>query len=71
EDENGQPSRTTLESVVRSAERAHLLAALRATQWRKAEAARMLEIARTTLNRKIEEYGLEQESPAHVDRSDP
>jgi DNA-binding NtrC family response regulator len=71
EDENGQPSRTTLESVVRSAERAHLLAALRATQWRKAEAARMLEIARTTLNRKIEEYGLEQEAPPHLAPTEP
>jgi hypothetical protein len=34
---------------------------LRATHWRKAEAAALLGIARTTLNRKIEEYGIEKE----------
>jgi hypothetical protein len=35
---------------------------LRATHWRKAEAAALLGIARTTLNRKIEEYGIEKEA---------
>jgi hypothetical protein len=31
----------------------------------------MLEIARTTLNRKIEEYGLEQEAPPHLAPTEP
>jgi two-component system response regulator HydG len=61
EDEEGQPARSSLAAVVRSAERAHIAAMLRATHWRKAEAAALLGIARTTLNRKIEEYGIEKE----------
>jgi DNA-binding NtrC family response regulator len=71
EDEEGQPARSSLAAVVREAERAHILAMLRATHWRKAEAAVLLGIARTTLNRKIEEYGLEREGLRAVGPSQP
>jgi DNA-binding NtrC family response regulator len=46
--------------TLREAERAHIVRALEATGWNKKEAARMLEISRGTLYRKILEYGLEQ-----------
>jgi len=45
--------------TLREAERAHILRALEATAWNKKEAARILEISRGTLYRKIVEYGLD------------
>ncbi len=50
-----------LSEVVEAVERAHILRALRATQWVKGEAALRLRIARTTLNRKIAEYRLDRD----------
>jgi DNA-binding NtrC family response regulator len=44
--------------TLREAERGHILRALEATSWNKKEAARILEISRGTLYRKIVEYGL-------------
>ena len=41
------------------AERAHIIRVLDAAAWNKKEAARLLEISRGTLYRKIVEYGLE------------
>src|ERR1700694_2717307 len=46
------------------AERAHIVRVLEAVQWNKKEAARVLDISRGTLYRKIEEYTLEPESRA-------
>ena len=46
--------------TLREAERAHIVRTLAAAAWNKKEAARMLEISRGTLYRKILEYGLEQ-----------
>jgi transcriptional regulator of acetoin/glycerol metabolism len=51
------------------AERAHILRVLEATTWNKKEAARLLDISRGTLYRKIVEYGLEPES--RVSRNRP
>ena len=48
--------------TLREAERAHIVRALAAAAWNKKEAARMLEISRGTLYRKILEYGLEQDA---------
>jgi DNA-binding NtrC family response regulator len=48
--------------TLREAERAHILRVLEAAAWNKKEAARMLEISRGTLYRKILEYGLEDDS---------
>ena len=45
--------------TLREAERSHIVLALESTSWNKKEAARMLEISRGTLYRKIVEYGLE------------
>ena len=42
------------------AERAHISRVLEAVQWNKKEAARVLDISRGTLYRKIAEYALEQ-----------
>lgn len=50
-----------LVEVVEAVERAHILRALRASEWVKGAAAIRLGIARTTLNRKIEQYRLDQE----------
>jgi DNA-binding NtrC family response regulator len=52
--------------TLREAERAHILRALEATSWNKKETARILEISRGTLYRKIVEYGLDdpKRSPA-------
>jgi DNA-binding NtrC family response regulator len=47
--------------TLREAERAHIIRALEAAAWNKKEAARLLEISRGTLYRKIVEYGLEPE----------
>ncbi|MBY0497612.1 MAG: sigma-54 dependent transcriptional regulator [Cyanobacteria bacterium] len=44
---------------LRDAERAHIIRVLEATDWNKLEAAKVLDISRGTLYRKIEEYGLE------------
>lgn len=51
-------SSTRLPSL-RDAERAHIIRVLEATNWNKLEAAKVLDISRGTLYRKIEEYGLE------------
>jgi DNA-binding NtrC family response regulator len=53
--------------TLREAERAHILRALEATTWNKKEAARILEISRGTLYRKIVEYGLEHPKRADGD----
>jgi DNA-binding NtrC family response regulator len=50
---------TTRFPTLREAERGHVLRALEAVNWNKKEAARVLDIGRGTLYRKIEEYGLE------------
>jgi transcriptional regulator with PAS, ATPase and Fis domain len=44
---------------LRDAERAHIIRVLEAVQWNKLEAAKVLDISRGTLYRKIDEYGLE------------
>src|SRR6186713_775859 len=44
------------------AERAHIVRVLEGTAWNKKEAARLLDISRGTLYRKIVEYGLEPET---------
>jgi DNA-binding NtrC family response regulator len=46
--------------TLREAERAHILRVLEAAAWNKKEAARLLEISRGTLYRKIVEYGLDE-----------
>jgi two-component system response regulator HydG len=48
---------------LRDAERAHIIRVLDATRWNKKEAAKVLEISRGTLYRKILEYGLERADP--------
>jgi len=53
-----EESSTRLPSL-RDAERAHIIRVLEATEWNKLEAAKVLDISRGTLYRKIEEYGLE------------
>jgi two-component system response regulator HydG len=45
--------------TLRDAERAHIIRVLDAAGWNKVEAARILDISRGTLYRKIEEFGLE------------
>src|SRR6476660_2653490 len=45
------------------AERAHISRVLAAVHWNKKEAARVLEISRGTLYRKISEYSLEPSDP--------
>jgi DNA-binding NtrC family response regulator len=50
--------------TLREAERAHILRVLDAVGWNKKEAARLLEISRGTLYRKIVEYGLEEDAGA-------
>ena len=44
--------------------RAHVVRVLEAVEWNKKEAARVLDISRGTLYRKIVEYGLEPEPRA-------
>jgi transcriptional regulator with PAS, ATPase and Fis domain len=58
-----QPSGEQLPTLA-DAERAHIVRVLEATQWNKKEAARVLDISRGTLYRKIVEYQLEPESRA-------
>ena len=48
--------------TLRDNERAHIAVVLDAVGWNKLEAARVLDISRGTLYRKIEEYGLEPSS---------
>jgi DNA-binding NtrC family response regulator len=56
--------------TLRDAERTHIQRVLEAVSWNKKEAARVLEISRGTLYRKILEYQLEQDSRlARVDSS--
>ena len=45
--------------TLRDAERAHIIRVLEATEWNKLEAAKVLDISRGTLYRKIDEFGLE------------
>lgn len=49
--------------TLRDAERAHIIRVLEAVSWNKLEAARVLDISRGTLYRKIAEYGLEPADP--------
>src|SRR5207253_6735320 len=57
------------------AERAHIVRVLEAVQWNKKEAARVLDISRGTLYRKIVEYRLEPEPTSggsrRIRRADP
>jgi DNA-binding NtrC family response regulator len=55
--------------TMREAERAHILRALEAVGWNKKEAARVLEISRGTLYRKIVEYSLDSESRTSRNRT--
>jgi DNA-binding NtrC family response regulator len=55
------PTSDRLPSLADS-ERAHIVRVLEAVQWNKKEAARVLDISRGTLYRKILEYGLEPEA---------
>jgi DNA-binding NtrC family response regulator len=48
------------------AERAHIARVLEAVHWNKKEAARVLDISRGTLYRKIAEYALEPQGPALI-----
>jgi predicted DNA-binding protein (UPF0251 family) len=48
------------------AERAHIVRVLEATTWNKKEAARLLDISRGTLYRKIVEYGLVRREPERL-----
>jgi DNA-binding NtrC family response regulator len=50
-------------ATLREVERAHIVRALEASGWNKKEAARLLDISRGTLYRKIVEYALEPASP--------
>jgi transcriptional regulator of acetoin/glycerol metabolism len=49
--------------TLRETERAHIVRVLEATAWNKKEAARLLDISRGTLYRKIVEYALEPVAP--------
>jgi DNA-binding NtrC family response regulator len=51
------------------AERAHIVRVLESTSWNKKEAARLLDISRGTLYRKIVDYGLEPEAPVSRNKS--
>ncbi len=57
-----QEESTTRLPSLRDAERAHVIRVLEAVEWNKLEAAKVLDISRGTLYRKIGEYGLEQPS---------
>ena len=56
---------------LREAERAHIVRILDACTWNKKEAARILEISRGTLYRKILEFGLEPQAPGSQSRNKP
>ncbi len=49
---------SSLKDALRGPERRHILRALRQTDWNKHSAARKLQISRSTLYKKIQEYGL-------------
>jgi DNA-binding NtrC family response regulator len=55
--------------TLRDAERTHIVRVLDAVSWNKKEAARVLEISRGTLYRKILEYGLERDPRASQNRT--
>lgn len=55
--------------TLRDAERAHIVRVLESVSWNKKEAARVLEISRGTLYRKITEYTLEPESRTSRNRT--
>jgi DNA-binding NtrC family response regulator len=55
--------------TLRDAERAHILRVLEGVGWNKKEAARVLEISRGTLYRKILEYGLDQDNSPSRNRT--
>jgi DNA-binding NtrC family response regulator len=57
-------------ATLAEAERAHIVRVLEGTAWNKKEAARLLDISRGTLYRKIVEYGLEPEARLSRNRSD-
>jgi transcriptional regulator with PAS, ATPase and Fis domain len=54
---------------LRQAERAHIMRVLEAVSWNKKQAARVLDISRGTLYRKIVEYGLEADSKGSRNRT--
>jgi two-component system response regulator HydG len=56
---------------LREAERAHIVRILDACSWNKKEAARILEISRGTLYRKILEFGLEPQAHGSQSRNRP
>ena len=56
---------------LREAERAHIVRILDACNWNKKEAARILEISRGTLYRKILEFGLEPQAHGSASRNRP
>jgi transcriptional regulator of acetoin/glycerol metabolism len=62
-----QHSGERLPSLAES-ERAHIVRVLEAVDWNKKEAARVLDISRGTLYRKIVEYELEPEAKAPAAR---
>jgi transcriptional regulator with PAS, ATPase and Fis domain len=55
-------------STLRDAERVHIMRVLEAVEWNKLEAAKILDISRGTLYRKIDEYGLEPGNGARARR---
>ncbi len=59
---------TTRLPTLRDAERAHISRVLESAHWNKVEAARILDISRGTLYRKIEEFGLEPSVPVEPRR---
>ena len=63
-----QDTPTRLPSL-REAERAHIIRVLDAVSWNKKEAARVLDISRGTLYRKIVEFGLEPDATASRNRT--
>jgi transcriptional regulator with PAS, ATPase and Fis domain len=56
-------------STLREAERVHIMRVLEAVEWNKLEAAKVLDISRGTLYRKIEEFGLEPEGATRARRA--
>ena len=54
--------------TLRDAERAHISRVLESAHWNKVEAARILDISRGTLYRKIDEFGLEPSMPVESRR---
>jgi DNA-binding NtrC family response regulator len=64
-----QEETTSRLPTLRDAERAHIIRVLEAVEWNKLEAARVLDISRGTLYRKIDEYGLEQPARGRRGRS--